>query len=199
MAPSLSADGRVVAFMTDATNLAPDDGGAGDQDVYVPDVQAGDRARLARDGGFGDPGDGASIDPSVSADGRLVAFTSAATNLTDQDADGFNDVFVRDRVTGTTTYVSRPSGFAGPGGDGPSFAPSISADGRFVAFASTATNLSPDDTSDRTKCLHPGTPRPEPRRSSPGRAAAAGPRAGRARRVGRARRAPPTAATWRSS
>ena len=82
--------------------------------------------------------------PSISADGRFVAFTSAAINLVPGDTNGVADVFVHDRLTGTTERVSVDS--AGTQGNGNSSEPSISADGRFVAFSSDATNLVPGDT-----------------------------------------------------
>ncbi|MGH3659314.1 MAG: TolB family protein, partial [Micromonosporaceae bacterium] len=82
--------------------------------------------------------------PSVSADGRYVAFTSSATNLVANDLNTVLDVFVRDRSAGTTERVSvSTNGFEG---NNNSSQPSISADGRFVAFSSTATNLVSGDT-----------------------------------------------------
>ncbi len=88
-------------------------------------------------------GDGNTFDrPSISADGRFVAFASVATNFVSADTNGFADVFVRDLMLHRTTLVST----AGVQGNGDSFAPSISADGRFVAFDSTATNLVSGDT-----------------------------------------------------
>jgi Tol biopolymer transport system component len=84
--------------------------------------------------------------PAISADGRFVAFQSAASNLVPGDTNGAQDIFVRDRQTGTTRRVS-----VGPGGvqtnaEASSGVPAISADGRFVAFESDATNLVPGDT-----------------------------------------------------
>jgi Tol biopolymer transport system component len=73
-----------------------------------------------------------------------VAFSSDATNLVAGDTNLVQDIFVRDRQTGTTTLVSKSS--AGVGGDFGSYSPSISADGRYVAFASYATNLVAGDT-----------------------------------------------------
>jgi hypothetical protein len=93
----------------------------------------------------GPKGNGDSYADSVSADGRFVVFDSAATNLSPDDSDGFTDVYVRDLQTNTTTLVSRAGGVSGAKGNGNSGAPAISADGRFVAFTSDATNLSPDD------------------------------------------------------
>ncbi len=82
---------------------------------------------------------------SISADGRFVAFHSDATNLVAGDTNGFSDVFVRDRLSGTTERVSVDSGGA-QGINGGSSSASISADGRFVAFDSYATNLVSGDT-----------------------------------------------------
>jgi Tol biopolymer transport system component len=92
----------------------------------------------------GKPGAGVSGEPSVSADGRYVAFRSSARNLVGGDTNGVDDVFVRDRVAGVTTRVSVDRN--GAEGNGASWAPSISADGRYVAFVSDATNLVPGDT-----------------------------------------------------
>src|SRR5262245_8151452 len=82
--------------------------------------------------------------PSVSADGRFVAFVSVGTNLVPGDTNGSLDVFVRDRQTGTTERVSVSSG--GAQANGISYQPSISADGRYVAFVSDAAGLVTGDT-----------------------------------------------------
>jgi Tol biopolymer transport system component len=82
--------------------------------------------------------------PALSADGRVVAFESEASNLVPGDTNGRQDVFVRDRQTGTTARVSRGRG--GVQGNDDSFGAMLSADGRFVAFASDASNLVPGDT-----------------------------------------------------
>jgi len=140
--PSISADGRFVAFKSRATNLVPGDTN-GYQDVFVRDRDTGTTTRVSVDSS-GVQGNHRSASLSISADGRYVAFSSEATNLVPGDTNGKEDVFVRDRDTGTTTRVSVDS--SGVQGDGNSFAPSISADGRFVAFASGATNLVPGDT-----------------------------------------------------
>ena len=94
----------------------------------------------------GGPADGISGAPSISADGRLVAFESDADNLSPEDDDAVTNIFVRDLDTGTTTLVSRRSAtLAVPPARDDSRSPSISADGRFVAFESDADNLSPED------------------------------------------------------
>jgi Tol biopolymer transport system component len=92
----------------------------------------------------GTEGNGASLSSSISADGRHVAFMSAASNLVARDTNGASDIFVHDRVAKKTTRVSvRSDGTEGNGG---SAFPSISADGRYVAFASVASNLVAGDT-----------------------------------------------------
>src|SRR5437867_3390116 len=92
----------------------------------------------------GNEGNGGSGGPAISADGRFVAFASYASNLVPGDTNGVADVFVHDRQTGITERVSVDS--AGNEGNGGSSGPAISADGRFVAFASSASNLVPGDT-----------------------------------------------------
>ncbi|MDX6584153.1 MAG: hypothetical protein QOI10_3337 [Solirubrobacterales bacterium] len=103
----------------------------------------GDTTRVSVSGG-GAQADGASAGPSVSADGRYVAFGSDATNLIAGDGNGSGDVFVVDRQTGAVERVSVATG--GTEGNGASSAPSISADGRYVAFESSASNLVAGDT-----------------------------------------------------
>ena len=98
----------------------------------------------------GAPADAPSFDPSISADGRLVAFASEADNLSTEDLDALESVFVRDLDTGTTTLVSRQSAaLGGAAADDSSDTPSISADGRFVAFVSSASNLAAEATASR--------------------------------------------------
>lgn len=92
---------------------------------------------------YRDQANGTSLDPSFSADGRWVAFSSRATNLDSDDTDAGWDVFVRDLRTGKTSLVSRSSGERGSKGNGASLGGRISADGRYVVFLSGATNLDP--------------------------------------------------------
>jgi Tol biopolymer transport system component len=140
--PSISGDGRFVAFFSFASNLMPADTN-GVPDIFVRDrtTHATTRVSLSSSGAQGDD---LSLEPSISADGRFVAFDSSASNLVPGDTNGVQDVFVRDRVTHTTTRVSASS--SGAQGDDSSFVPSISADGRFVAFDSSASNLVAGDT-----------------------------------------------------
>jgi Tol biopolymer transport system component len=140
--PSISADGRLVAFASEADNLVAGDTN-GLEDVFVRDRATGAITRVSVDGA-GNQANSGSHYPSISADGRFVAFHSAADNLVAGDTNGLEDVFVRDRTTGATTQVSVAG--AGNQGNSDSFVPSISADGRFVAFGSTADNLVAGDT-----------------------------------------------------
>ena len=96
----------------------------------------------------GKQGDGDSYDPSISSDGRYVAFESLATNLVNKDTNLAYDIFVHDRETGETRRVSVRTN--GKQGDNHSHDPSISSDGRYVAFRSWATNLVNNDTN--VKC-----------------------------------------------
>jgi len=141
--PSVSADGRFVAFASWASNLDPVDGDDA-SDVFVRDVVTGTTTLVSRASGSpGSKGDGDSFHPDISGNGRYVAFTSRATNLDPADDDETADIFVRDLQAGTTRLVSRASGSSGSEGNGASYSPSISDDGRRVTFDSEATNLDP--------------------------------------------------------
>ncbi len=140
--PAISADGRYVAFDSDASNLVGGDSN-GSPDVFVHDRQTGETTRVSVSTG-GTEGNSGSYSPSISADGRYVAFDSDASNLLAGDGNGSADVFVRDRVTSETSRVSVSS--AGAEGDGDSYWAAISADGRYVAFESIATDLVLGDT-----------------------------------------------------
>jgi Tol biopolymer transport system component len=135
--PSISADGRYVAFDSYATNLVGSDGN-GVRDIFVYDRQADTIERVSVSDG-GAEGDQNSYSPSISADGRYVAFDSTATTLVASDTNGVRDIFVYDRQAGTIERVSVSS--SGTPADDSSFRASISADGRYVAFESSATNL----------------------------------------------------------
>jgi Tol biopolymer transport system component len=140
--PSVSADGRFVAFSSAATNLVAGDVEDFATDVYLRDRQAGTTEGISTTqppSGFVRHSGG----PSLSADGRLVAFHSWESNLVPGDTNDRFDVFVLDRVSGTMERVSVTS--AGTEGNNDSTGPSISADGRVVAFTSDADSLVPGD------------------------------------------------------
>lgn len=143
--PSLSADGRYVAYGSDATNLVPGDTN-GVIDIFVFDryTNMTERVSVASDG---TQANDHSAEPSISADGRFVTYSSGASSLVPGDTNGY-DIFVFDRQTGTTTRVSVPS-------DATEvfyqcFNPSISADGRFITYDSNASSLVPGDTNGTT-------------------------------------------------
>ena len=134
--PFISADGRYVVFSSEATNLVPEDGNSC-PDVFIRDTILNTTKRVSVSFTGGDA-DGGSYTPSISRDGRYVAFVSSATNLVSGDGNGCDDIFVRDMLLGVTTLISHPNGGES---NGNSYAPSISGDGRYVAFVSSATNL----------------------------------------------------------
>jgi Tol biopolymer transport system component len=140
--PAISADGRFVAFTSGATNLVPGDTN-NTTDVFVRDRMLQVTRRVSVGAG-GQQANGLSLEPAISADGRFVAFRSRASNLVAGDTNNARDVFVRDLVAQVTTRVS--VGPAGQQANGNSLRPAISAHGRFVAFASKASNLVAGDT-----------------------------------------------------
>ncbi len=134
--PAISGNGRFVAFESSANNLVEGDSGV-IADVFIFDRVTHSLERVSTND-QGDSGNGFSQRPSLSADGRFVAFDSIATNLDGGQLAAF-DVFVKDRQTGDIRIVSTSD--AGAGGNSNSTNADISADGRFVAFESLATNL----------------------------------------------------------
>ena len=136
---SISPDGRFVAFQSEATNLVGGDTN-GLRDIFVRDRQTGTTTRVSVSSA-GAQANAASFRPSISADGRWVAFESNASNLVAGDTNGSSDVFLHDRDAGTTTRRSVASG--GAQSDNDSYSPSLSADGRWLAFTSRATTLDP--------------------------------------------------------
>ncbi len=147
--PSISADGRYVAFSSAATNLVTGDTN-GNVDTFVHEIgEACQTTRVSVDSTGAQATGGGSGDPSISADGRYVAFESFATDLVTGDSNAQPDIFVHDRQTGQTTRVSVDSA-GGQATGGGSYNPAISADGRYVAFQSGATNLVIGDSNAQT-------------------------------------------------
>ena len=146
LSPAISADGNLVTFRSLAWNLVSGDTN-GTWDIFVHDRGTGTTERVSVDSA-GVQANNNSDGPVISADGRVVAFSSRASNLVSSDLNGRLDVFVHDRSSGITERVSVDS--SGNEGDKDSgaiggLAVSISADGRFIAFVSSATNLVPND------------------------------------------------------
>ncbi len=142
--PAISADGRYVAFQSDAPLQADDTNKK--SDVYLHDRETNETTRISIGPG-GAEGNGGSFSPTMSADGRLIAYWSNATNLIPGDGNKAGDVFVFDRSDGSTVRISL--GADEVEGDGMSADPSMSPDGRYVAFWSAAANLVPDDTNEK--------------------------------------------------
>lgn len=144
--PTISGNGRFVAFASTSSNLDPDDTDA-TSDVFVRDLVTSTTTLVSRASGTaGAKGNGFSYIPSISRDGSVIAFSSAASNLNPADTDNVRDIFLRNwsNANPTTTLASVSS--AGVKGNGESFDPSIASDGTRVAFISLANNLDPAET-----------------------------------------------------
>ncbi|RPF36512.1 PD40 domain-containing protein [Streptomyces sp. TLI_185] len=137
-APAISADGRYVAFVSAADDLVPGDRN-GTADVFVKDVRTGRTQRVA---------DGPASDPALSGDGRYVVFATAAALVKDDD-NGVDDVYLLDRRTHRTERIStgRPTSWM------PNSMPAISADGRTVAYVTSAPDAAPGDTNERADVI----------------------------------------------
>ncbi|MEK7611792.1 MAG: hypothetical protein AAB407_00365, partial [Patescibacteria group bacterium] len=147
--PSISGDGRYVAFWSSASNLVPGDTN-GKWDVFLHDQQTGETTRVSVDS-QGNEANGHSFGKtSISADGRYIAFQSSASNLVPNDTNGLGDVFVHDCQTGETTRLSIDSNGNQGNNSSSSSSSSISANGKYVAFSSSASNLVPNDTNGAT-------------------------------------------------
>jgi len=140
---AISADGRYVVFMSYATNLVAGDTN-GIPDLFVHDRQSGTTERVNVGPGGVQADSTYLAQPLISADGRWVSFMSNATNLVPGDTNGVLDGFVRDLQSATTERMTVSS--SGVEGNGSGGTPSVSADGRFAAFGSLATNLVAGDT-----------------------------------------------------
>ncbi len=138
----ISADGRFVAFSSSATNLVTGDTNT-QLDIFVHDRDTGQITRVSVSSA-GAQSNGASNRPAISTDGRYITYYSTATNLVGDDTNGVVDVFVYDQQTGQTKRISVSS--SGAQGNAGSTSADISGDGRYVVFASRATNLAPEGT-----------------------------------------------------
>ncbi len=139
---SMTPDGRSVVFDSTASNLVAGDTN-GVEDIFVKDLLTGTLERVSVSS-EGAGADGRSFANSISADGRFVAFGSSAKNLVSGDTNGASDVFLRDRLEGTTERISL--GLLGAQHNGSYAGGVISGDGTAVAFLSDASNLVPGDT-----------------------------------------------------
>lgn len=135
--PSVSDDGRYVVYASSASNLVADDGNNA-RDIFLYDGDTANTTRVSVDGN-GIEGNADSTVPLISADGRYIAFSSVASNLVTGDNNGYQDIFVYDRTSATTTRVNVND--QGDEADGFSLLASLSDDGRYIAFSSYADNL----------------------------------------------------------
>jgi Tol biopolymer transport system component len=140
----ISANGRFVAFASEAVDLVTGDSNAL-KDIFVHDLKTGETTRVSLNSAGVQVLDGESFRPTLSANGRIVAFGSSSTQLVAGDTNGQTDVFVRDTKKGLTVRAS-----VGPGGvettDDSSNSPVLSASGKLVVYESGAPNLVEGDT-----------------------------------------------------
>lgn len=148
-APVLSPDGRIVAFVSDASNLVTNNIVRGPQfsvvNVFVRNLTTGQISLVSVSTDGASSGNGHSIEPAVAANGRRIVFESEASNLAPEDNNNATDVFVRDMVSERTILVSVNRAGTGSG-NAVSTEPVITPDGRFVAFVSAASDLVAGDT-----------------------------------------------------
>lgn len=154
-ASSISADGQIVAFYSEASNLVANDTNNfcdtdfdsvfddNCPDAFVHDRSTGTTERVSVSSG-GAEGNAGSFSPVLSANGNFVVFHSDASNLVAGDTNGVSDVFLRDRQAGITERVS--IAHDGAQANGPSLVSAVSADGNIIVFRSLASNLVPGDT-----------------------------------------------------
>jgi len=141
--PSLSADGRYVVFQSSASNLVANDTN-NISDIFLYDRQTDSISRVSVSSD-NEEANNQSAYPTISADGRYVAFESYASNLVPSDTNNTSDIFVHDRQTGNTSLVSVNSN-GEQGNNTSGLWSSLSADGQHIAFSSLANNLVANDT-----------------------------------------------------
>ena len=135
--PSISGDGKIITYYSYAKNLVSGDTN-NSTDVFARDLNT-NKTILVSSSATGVYGNGESASPIVSRNGKFVAFDSKATNITTLSTNNKRQVYVKNLSTGEIDIVSINN--AGLAGNQDSFLPSISNDGRYVAFASYASNL----------------------------------------------------------
>ena len=137
--PSISADGNFIVFSSEASNLVPNDTNGSVRDIFVFNRATNTITLVSQNQARTGSGNGVSSEPSISQDGRFVAFTSASTDLVVGDVNAATDIFLYDITTGAMNLVS--SNDAGAQGNGDSSDANVAPQGLFVAFTSNATNL----------------------------------------------------------
>lgn len=143
MTAQISGNGRYVVFDSIATNLVSGDTN-GKRDIFLHNLDTNQTTRISL-GMNGAQADGDSIVPQISFDGRFILFVSKAKNLVPSDANGYNDIFLYDRERSGNKIVRISVSAAGVEANNASGHPHLSADGRYITFASAASNLVPGD------------------------------------------------------
>jgi Tol biopolymer transport system component len=142
---AISGNGRYVVFHTDAGNLVANDNNDS-HDIFLHDRQTSTTSRVSIHSS-GAEGNGNSLFPKISADGRYISFFSYASNLVPDDTNGAADVFVHDQITSKTVRVNRSS--SGVQANSHSSSAALSGDGRYVVFSTRADNLVEGDANRR--------------------------------------------------
>ncbi len=138
--PVISDDGRFIVFSSYANNLLGGRLFNNYSNAYLHEVETSMTTMLSKSQAGSSSVNGLSIEPDISANGQFTVFESSASDLVLNDTNNRSDIFIRDTKTNTTSRISINN--LNVEGDSNSFAPSISGDGHYVAFGSTATNLS---------------------------------------------------------
>jgi hypothetical protein len=141
----ISADGRYVVWMSRANNIVPGYGNLTNQQVYLRDRQLG-TTKILSVSPTGVQANNQVYRAAISGDGRRVVFSTAATNLTPDNlgTSGYLHIFLRDLTTNQTQLVSKT--WNGTIANNSSYEPTLSAEGRYVAFYTDATNMVAGDT-----------------------------------------------------
>ncbi len=149
---AMSSDGKIIAYYSAASTLVTGDTNVA-TDVFVHDLNTDITTRISVDSAGNEGTGGSATSPQISGDGRYVTFYSTFSNLVSGGSSGFAEIFVHDRNTGATTRASAPNlldqGTLGTQADNDGSYPSISDNGRYVAWGSNATNLVLNDTNDK--------------------------------------------------
>ncbi|MEL7228481.1 MAG: hypothetical protein AAGK38_01040 [Pseudomonadota bacterium] len=140
--PDISADGRLIVFESQASDYVAGDTN-GLRDIFLHDTETGTTTIISK-AADGTSNSAGGRHPEISADGQFIVFESSSNNLVDNDTNIKRDIFLHNRITGETTLVSKATD--GTQGNGGSFSATISADGKFIAYSSDATNLVANDT-----------------------------------------------------
>lgn len=140
--PSINSDGKYVVFQGNNANTTADSDTNGAFDIFLRNTQTNTTVLISK-ATTGSAANQASINPSISGDGKYIVFESSASNLVSNDTNALKDIFLHNTQTGQTTLISRTSD--GTAANGSSFNSNISSNGRYVTFGSNASNLTSDD------------------------------------------------------